>query len=43
VLHKFSDDPFSHRLQLTELEYLSGSKAALTSVAENYIGLPFEV
>jgi len=43
VLHKFSDDPFNHRLQLAELEYLSGSKAALTSVAENYIGLPFEV
>ena len=43
VLHKFSDDPFNHRLQLAELEYLSGSKAALTSIAENYIGLPFEV
>jgi p-hydroxybenzoate 3-monooxygenase len=43
VLHKFSDDPFNHRLQLAELEYLSGSTAALTSVAENYIGLPFEV
>jgi len=43
VLHKFSDDPFNHRLQLAELEYLSGSTAAMTSVAENYIGLPFEV
>jgi p-hydroxybenzoate 3-monooxygenase len=43
VLHKFSDDPFNHRLQLAELEYLSGSKAALTSIAENYIGLPFEI
>ena len=43
VLHKFSDDPFNHRLQLAELEYLSGSEAALTSIAENYIGLPFEV
>jgi p-hydroxybenzoate 3-monooxygenase len=42
VLHKFSDDPFDQRLQLAELEYLSGSTAALTSVAENYIGLPFE-
>jgi p-hydroxybenzoate 3-monooxygenase len=42
VLHKFSDDPFNHRLQLAELEYLSSSKAALTSLAENYIGLPFE-
>ena len=43
VTHKFSDDPFAHRLQLAELDYLSGSSAALTSLAENYVGLPFEV
>jgi p-hydroxybenzoate 3-monooxygenase len=42
VTHKFSDDAFAHRLQLTELDYIQSSKAALTSVAENYIGLPFE-
>jgi p-hydroxybenzoate 3-monooxygenase len=42
ITHKFSDDPFSHRLQLAELEYLTGSAAALTSIAENYVGLPFE-
>jgi p-hydroxybenzoate 3-monooxygenase len=42
VTHKFSDDPFNHRLQLAELDYLSGSTAALTSLAENYVGLPFE-
>jgi p-hydroxybenzoate 3-monooxygenase len=42
VTHKFSEDPFSHRLQLAELGYLMGSSAALTSVAENYVGLPFE-
>ena len=42
ITHKFSDDPFSHRLQLAELEYLTGSAAALTTVAENYVGLPFE-
>jgi p-hydroxybenzoate 3-monooxygenase len=42
VTHKFSDDAFAHRLQLAELEYLSSSAAALTSVAENYVGLPFE-
>jgi p-hydroxybenzoate 3-monooxygenase len=42
IMHKFSDDPFAHRLQLAELDYLTGSKAALTSVAENYVGLPFE-
>jgi len=43
IMHKFSDDPFNHRLQLAELDYLSGSTAALTSLAENYVGLPFEV
>ena len=41
VTHKFSDDPFGHRLQLAELDYLTGSTAALTSLAENYVGLPF--
>ncbi len=41
VTHKFSDDAFAHRLQLAELEYLASSHAALTSVAENYVGLPF--
>jgi p-hydroxybenzoate 3-monooxygenase len=43
VMHKFSDDPFDHRIQLADLDYLTGSTAALTSLAENYVGLPFEV
>jgi p-hydroxybenzoate 3-monooxygenase len=42
IMHKFSDDAFNHRMQLAELDYLSGSAAALTSLAENYVGLPFE-
>jgi p-hydroxybenzoate 3-monooxygenase len=42
IMHKFSDDAFNHRLQLAELDYLSGSSAALASLAENYVGLPFE-
>jgi p-hydroxybenzoate 3-monooxygenase len=42
VTHKFSDDAFAHRLQLAELDYLTGSTAALASLAENYVGLPFE-
>ncbi len=42
LTHKFSEDSFSHRLQLAELDYLTGSDAALTSLAENYVGLPFE-
>jgi p-hydroxybenzoate 3-monooxygenase len=43
ITHKFSDDPFNHRLQLAELDYLSGSRAALTSLAENYVGLPLDI
>jgi len=42
VTHKFSDEAFGRRLQLAELDYLAGSTAALTSLAENYVGLPFE-
>jgi p-hydroxybenzoate 3-monooxygenase len=42
IMHKFSDDPFNYKLQLAELDYLSRSSAALTSLAENYVGLPFE-
>ena len=42
VTHKVSDEAFGCRLQLAELDYLTGSTAALTSLAENYVGLPFE-
>jgi p-hydroxybenzoate 3-monooxygenase len=42
LTHKFSEDPFNHRLQLAELDYLTGSAAALASLAENYVGLPFD-
>ena len=43
VLHKFSDDGFSQRIQLAELEYYTGSLAGRTTIAENYVGLPYEV
>ena len=29
------------RIQLAELDYVCSSKAAMTSLAENYVGLPF--
>jgi p-hydroxybenzoate 3-monooxygenase len=42
ILHKFPDQgEFGQRIQEAELEYLVGSKAASTSLAENYVGLPF--
>ncbi|MCB0166407.1 MAG: FAD-dependent monooxygenase, partial [Anaerolineae bacterium] len=42
MLHKFNDDPFDYRLQVAELDYLTGSEAGRTTIAENYVGLPFE-
>ena len=43
MLHRGdSDNPFDHRRQLAELEYLVTSRAAMTSLAENYAGAPFE-
>jgi len=42
LMHRFSDDSFAYRLQLAELEYLSESRAACQSMAENYVGLPFD-
>ena len=42
MLHRFPDDsPFDRRRQLAELDYLASSPAAAQSLAENYVGLPF--
>jgi len=42
TLHKFPDaGPFEQRLQEAELDYLFHSEAAATSLAENYVGLPY--
>jgi len=42
LLHKFPDaGAFGQRIQLAELDYLTGSRAAATALAENYVGLPF--
>jgi p-hydroxybenzoate 3-monooxygenase len=41
MLHKFPDQgDFGARIQLAELDYLVSSKAASTSLSENYVGLP---
>jgi len=43
MLHRFdTGNGFDHRRQLAELDYLTGSRAAMTSLAENYVGLPME-
>ena len=42
LLHTFPDSlPYDRRLQETDLAYLFSSDAALASLAENYVGLPF--
>lgn len=40
LTHRLSDDAFDQRIQLAELDYLTGSEAGLTTIAENYVGLP---
>ena len=43
MLHRFpKEDSFSHQLHLAELDYVTSSRAAALSLAENYVGLPFE-
>ena len=44
MLHRFHDeDDFRYGLQLAELDYVTSSRAASTSLAENYVGLPMEL
>nr|MBA2616593.1 hypothetical protein [Rubrobacter sp.] len=33
---------FQYRMQVAELDYVTGSRAAATSLAENYVGLPMD-
>ena len=43
MLHNFSDEEdFNSRMQLAELDYVTSSKAGMTTIAENYVGLPYE-
>ena len=41
LMHRFPEDgPFERAMQVAELEYIASSRAAQTSIAENYVGLP---
>jgi p-hydroxybenzoate 3-monooxygenase len=43
MLHRFPEQTgFDLRLQLAELDYLTSSRAAARSFAENYVGLPMD-
>jgi p-hydroxybenzoate 3-monooxygenase len=41
MLHQLGDDPFDNQLQLSQLRYIVSSEAAARTLAENYVGLPF--
>lgn len=43
TLHRFPDEnPFDYKRQLADLDYIASSPAAMTSLAENYVGLPLD-
>ena len=43
MLHRFhGENSFDRRRQLAELDYVTSSRAAAQSLAENYVGLPFD-
>jgi p-hydroxybenzoate 3-monooxygenase len=42
LLHRYDGgDAFEERVRVAELDYLAGSVAARTTLAENYVGLPY--
>ena len=44
TLHRFpGESAFDHQRQIADLDYLTGSRAAMTSLSEQYVGLPAEV
>jgi p-hydroxybenzoate 3-monooxygenase len=44
MLHRFDGkDPFEHKVQVAELDYICRSAAASLTLAENYVGLPLEL
>jgi p-hydroxybenzoate 3-monooxygenase len=43
MLHRFPGrNPYDDRIQRAELDYVTSSQAAARSLAENYVGLPFD-
>jgi p-hydroxybenzoate 3-monooxygenase len=43
MLHRFdTDNAFDERRQIAELDYVTSSRAAMTTLAENYVGLPWD-
>ena len=44
LLHRFeTESEFDHKIKQAELSYVLGSEAGQTTLAENYVGLPYEI
>lgn len=44
LLHRFEiESEFDHKIKQAELSYILGSTAGQTTLAENYVGLPYEI
>ncbi|MBK0063260.1 MULTISPECIES: 4-hydroxybenzoate 3-monooxygenase [unclassified Acinetobacter] len=44
LLHRFENESeFDHKIKQAELSYILGSIAGQTTLAENYVGLPYEI
>jgi p-hydroxybenzoate 3-monooxygenase len=44
LLHRFeTESEFDHKIKQAELSYILGSTAGQTTLAENYVGLPYEI
>lgn len=43
LTHRLTQNEFDARMQLAELDYLTSSAAGMTTLAENYVGLPDEL
>ena len=42
LLHTFPENgPFGRKMQIADLDYVVSSRAAMTAIAENYVGLPY--
>jgi p-hydroxybenzoate 3-monooxygenase len=42
LLHRFPEaGAFEDRVRTAELDFVLGSRAAMTALAENYVGLPY--
>jgi p-hydroxybenzoate 3-monooxygenase len=43
IMHRFpGESAFDHRRQVSDLDYITSSSAAATSLAEQYVGLPLD-